>query len=186
MLRLFTRIFSEEKGRSVQHRTASTNSHIDQAQTRAPSNEQRTTPYGKDGIRRDDALIQKLKEDHRVLLAMYGDINSSAQAGKWRLVESGLLDFSTTLTDHLLTESIKLYTYLKQEHRTDEDAFASIQSFSSEMARIGKTVKAVLDNYKDISVSPEKQNTFTEDWQGLGHALGKRIQREETSLYPLY
>lgn len=138
------------------------------------------------GVKRQDNLIKKLTDDHRVLMAQYGEIKHDADLENWHILEQRLGYFQVTLTDHLLVETVKLYSYLKQTHRHDDDAYASIQDFTAEMSVIRKNVTSAIANFRDISVNTEKQKTFPEVWRAIGIALGNRIQREEKSLYPLY
>jgi hypothetical protein len=138
------------------------------------------------GVKRQDNLIKKLTDDHRTLMAQYGEIKHDADLENWQILEQRLGYFQVTLTDHLLVETVKLYSYLKQTHRHDEDAYASIQDFTAEMSVIRKNVTSAIANFRDISFNIEKQKTFPEVWRAIGVALGNRIQREEKSLYPLY
>ncbi len=138
------------------------------------------------GISYNPDLIRQYHEDHRQLLGLFGRAKQAAEAGQWVEVEAALGTFRTALTDHLLSESIRLYTYLKQQVAGDQDSMDLMKSFSSEMNAIGRLVMSFLDGQKDLSRSPAKQGAFLPVWTDIGRTLGDRIAREEKTLYPMY
>lgn len=138
------------------------------------------------GIRYDAALIHRLKDDHRAFLRTYGGIKTAAEGGDWVTVEKTMLQFRSALTDHLMTESIKLYVYLQLTLAGDRERLALMRRFSSEMVGIGKVVLDFIDGNRDVSVNKEKQERFLEAWGHIGKTLGDRIAREEQTLYPMY
>jgi len=138
------------------------------------------------GVKRHENLIKKLEDDHRVLMSLVSEIKRDSEAGKWRVVEQGLEEFQSLMTDHLLTETIQLYALLRQKNRHDEEAFSIIVKFSAEMAVISKAVKLLLDNYQNVSVVVSAQHAFDGDWKALRKVLEHRMQREEKDLFPLY
>lgn len=141
--------------------------------------------YG-ESVKRDENMVKKLTDDHRVLLTMYGQVMREADEGQWQLVQKRIVEFQSILTDHLLLETVKVYSYLRQRYKDDEDIIGSIRDFSTEMNGIRKHVITTLAGFSDISVNEEKQQVFCEVWRSIGTALGNRIQREEKSLYLLY
>lgn len=138
------------------------------------------------GISYNPDLIRQYHEDHRQLLGLFGRAKQAAEAGQWSEVEATLNAFRTALTDHLLSESIRLYTYLKQQIAGDQESMDMMKSFSSEMNGIGRVVMSFLDGQKDLSRSPAKQGAFLPVWSEIGRTLGDRIAREEKTLYPMY
>lgn len=138
------------------------------------------------GISYNPHLIRQYHEDHRQLLGLFGHAKQAAEAGQWPEVEAALSTFRSALTDHLLSESVRLYTYLKQQVAGDPDSMDMMKSFSSEMNGIGREVMSFLDGQKDLSRSPAKQGAFLPVWAEIGRTLGDRIAREEKTLYPMY
>nr|WP_295781836.1 hemerythrin domain-containing protein [Rhodoferax sp.] len=130
-------------------------------------------------------LISKLKNEHRVVLDIYGQIVTHAAAKDWGTVSLLLNQFRSGLTDHLLDEAVRLYVYL-QKTQEDDDSITLIRSFRSEMDGIGRTVIKVLDRFEDVAKSGALQELFENEWRGIGVVLGDRIAREEKTLYPLY
>jgi len=138
------------------------------------------------GISYNPQLISQYHADHQELLGLFGRAQQAAEAAQWPEVEAALATFRTALTDHLLSESIRLYTYLKQQVAGDQDSMDLMKGFSSEMNRIGREVMSFLDGQKDLSRSPAKQGAFLPVWADIGRTLGDRIAREEKTLYPMY
>ncbi|GMV45073.1 MAG: hypothetical protein AMXMBFR66_04710 [Pseudomonadota bacterium] len=138
------------------------------------------------GIGYNPDLIGQYHEDHRRLLALFGQATAAAQAGQWAGVDAALQRFRSALTDHLLSESIRLYTYLKQQVAGDPEAMALMKSFASEMGAIGRVVIGFLDEQKDLEHAPQRQAAFLQAWADIGRTLGDRIVREEKTLYPMY
>lgn len=130
-------------------------------------------------------LIPKLQNDHRVVLSIYGELMKRANDGDWVGVNNSLQMFRAGLQDHLLDEAIRLYVYLNRNIEDTESKYLARQ-FRVEMDKIGRVVLASLDRYKNIDLSPALQETFIEEWRGIGGVLGDRIRREEQTLYPLY
>jgi hypothetical protein len=169
-------------------KTPAQNNEVAQSAQPAPGSTFSPTPQSNVGesVKRDENMVKKLTDDHRVLLTMYGQVMREADDGQWRVVQQKIVEFQSVLTDHLLLETVKVYSYLKQRYKNDEDISASIQDFSTEMNGIRKHVVVTLASFSDIAVNTTKQHAFREVWRSIGTALGNRIQREEKSLYPLY
>lgn len=138
------------------------------------------------GISYNPDLIRQYHDDHRHLLDLYTQATTAAEAGQWAGVDAALGRFRSALTDHLLSESIRLYTYLKQQVADDPDSMALMKGFASEMSAIGRAVTGFLDDQKDLARSPARQEAFLPAWADIGRTLVDRITREEKTLYPMY
>lgn len=138
------------------------------------------------GVRHDPQLIPRLKNDHRALLKQYATIKTAATENRWVDVHDDLLRFRAELTDHLLTESVKLYVYLRLKLAADQVQLRLMRNFSSEMVGIGKVVVDFIETNEDIALSPDKQAQFMTGWSEIGKVLGDRVGREEKTLYPMY
>jgi len=131
-------------------------------------------------------LVNNLHGDHKVLLEVFGKIKTAFEAGKYNKVEENLKSFRHLLTDHLLTENVRLYIYLSHEFTQDEVTSDLIKEFKREMNQISKVVMAFLTKYETIGVDKGLAESFAKDLNAIGAALVERIQREENTLYPLY
>lgn len=137
-------------------------------------------------IHHDSALIVGLKDDHQLLLQIFGSIGNAAKAGDLAEVEKRLGHFKTVLMDHLLKENIRLYVYLEHMLVEDPPSHQLMHEFRHEMDAIGKAVVAFLGKYKTIASQPELATAFAGDLAAIGEALVARIRREEDTLYPMY
>jgi len=138
------------------------------------------------GIGYDPDLIGQYHEDHRRLLGLFGQVTAAAQAGQWAGVDAALQRFRSALTDHLLSESIRLYTYLKQQVAGDADSMALLAEITSPPDPPGRVVTGFLDEQMDLVASPARQSAFLPAWADIGRTLSDRITREEKTLYPMY
>jgi hypothetical protein len=131
-------------------------------------------------------LIEKLKGDHQVLLGVYGEIKAASDARNFPLVIEKLQELKRGFMDHILTENVSLYVYMKNSFNDDDASLELVQGFRSEMDGIGKVVRAFITKYETIGVDSDLAASFAEDLAGIGAALVARIEREEGTLYPLY
>ncbi len=137
-------------------------------------------------IRHDPGLIAALKDDHRLLLEIFGSIQEASAAGDLRAVQKRLGQFRIVLQDHLLRENVRLYVYLEHLLRGDATSHELIHGFRHEMDAIGKAVVGFLERYKSIAAEPRLAASFGDDLAAIGEALTARINREEATLYPMY
>ncbi|NMM27515.1 MAG: hypothetical protein HHJ12_09595 [Glaciimonas sp.] len=86
----------------------------------------------------------------------------------------------------MLTESVRLYIYLEHALAQDAESHALIHELRHEMEGIGKAVLEFLGKYHQLAVQPNLVASFGNDLSAVGKVLVERIQREESTLYPLY
>ena len=137
-------------------------------------------------IRYAPELIDKLKDDHQILLSIFGEIKAAFDSVNYSLVTLKLKDFKTALMDHLLTENVRLYIYMTRSFADDEVNGELVKGFRSEMNDIAKVVMTFLTRYETLGVDETLAATFSKDLDAIGGALAARIEREESTLYPLY
>lgn len=137
-------------------------------------------------IRYSPDLVGELTGEHRQLVGLYGDIQSAFDQEDYDRVSELLETFRGILQGHLLTENIRLYIYLERNFSRDETNAELIREFRREMDGIGKTVMNFLRKYEAIGVDRDLSAAFGRDFAELGRVLTRRIEREETTLYPLY
>ncbi len=131
-------------------------------------------------------LVNNLHADHKILINHFGEIKAAFGSGKFNKVEEKLKTFKHLLTDHLLTENVRLYIYLGHEFAQDEVTSDLVKEFKREMNQISKVVMAFLTKYETIGVDKGLAESFGKELNAIGKALVERIQREENTLYPLY
>lgn len=137
-------------------------------------------------IRFDPGLIKQLEAEHKALLELYGEIKSDFDARDYKTVGDKLKTLRRALQEHLLAENVKLYIYLSYSFKGDPSRFELIRGFRKEMDGIAKTAMGFLKKYSDIGVDASLAPGFKKDFATIGEVLGARIQKEESTLYPLY
>jgi hypothetical protein len=137
-------------------------------------------------IRFHPQLVAKLTGEHRLLLSLFGETSNAAAQGNVVVAAERLEAFRVALQGHLLTENIRLYVYLQHMWADDPSSYDLIHDFRHEMDGIGKAVMGFLTTYKELGKSPELLKAFVHDLSGIGKVLLSRIEREESTLYPLY
>ncbi len=137
-------------------------------------------------IRYDPKLVDHLKDEHQQLLALYTEIKTLFENGDYSTVSKKLGEFSSGLQAHLLTENVRLYIYLNYMFTNDETNMELIRNFRREMDGIARVAMNFLKKYEAIGVDEDLANHFAKDFATIGEVLGKRIEKEETTLYPLY
>ncbi|MBI5329194.1 MAG: hemerythrin domain-containing protein [Betaproteobacteria bacterium] len=135
----------------------------------------------------DPHLTPELLADHKALLGQFGAVLSATGKRDSSAVIELLNRFGDDLRGHILKENIRLYVYLKHSLQNDEDSLEIMQGFSREMHQIGRAVTDFLHRYTHENTWDEAHwVVFERDLKGVGGVLGKRIQTEESVLYPLY
>ncbi|HET8608844.1 MAG TPA: hemerythrin domain-containing protein [Burkholderiales bacterium] len=132
-------------------------------------------------------LIAELKDDHRTLLKTFQDIRRATADRNAEMINHGLAAFKDGLAAHLLKEDLYFYSYTQARFtkQGDADSAETVHEFRKEMRRIAQAVKNFLSVYEG-KVNAGNLGNFESDLGVVGEALGKRIGREETILYPLY
>jgi hypothetical protein len=131
-------------------------------------------------------LVPQLEADHQKLLQIFTGIGSAFSNGDLAATVQRLDDFRGAIQAHLLTENVRLYIYMEHALAQDADSHALIHEFRLEMDGIGKAVLAFLGKYRQLETQPNLAASFGDDLSAVGKVLVERIQREESTLYPLY
>lgn len=137
-------------------------------------------------IRYSPDLIASLQSDHQGILKLYGEIESAFKEKRYSDVSTMLGSFKSGLNAHLLTENVRLYIYLERSLANDTTSSELIHSFRKEMDDIAKVALNFLKKYETIGVDEQLASHFATDFATIGKVLVERIQKEESTLYPLY
>ena len=139
-------------------------------------------------IQYDEKLIPQLKSDHAALLLMYSSVANKMSAGTWDAVPASLREMRMAMYGHLLTEGVKLYSYMRRSLAEEQNLLEVYRSYKKEMDGIGRIAFDFFDKYqgKDWLASPDSRLSFKAEFDNLGKVLVDRITREENILYPLY
>lgn len=139
-------------------------------------------------IQYDEKLIPQLKSDHAALLLMYSSVANKMSAGTWDAVPASLREMRMAMYGHLLTEGVKLYSYMRRSLAEEQNLLEVYRSYKKEMDGIGRVAFDFFDKYqgKDWLASADSRSSFKTEFDNLGKVLVDRITREENILYPLY
>lgn len=173
MLDIFRRILGGKKGSSSQA--------LPQGLPNA--NEQRRGGFG---INYDPELVPALKRDHADLVKLFGAIGDAAKQGSYRDIPQMLNAFKVHLEGHLIAENVRFYNYVENSMQGDSENVALVRSFRREMNAIARGVVDFVKKYQTVEFNQRVRDEFMADYQAVGGLLAQRIQREESSLYPLY
>jgi hypothetical protein len=132
----------------------------------------------------NEALVKELIGEHEVLVFLYKTILLEYEQDNRARLNELLLEFKSSLAQHLLKENTRLYVYLRNYYKDDSMNSELINSLHAEMSGIGRSVFRFID---DITKGKSPMDaTFKEDWGRIGEILLKRIEVEETVLYQAY
>ncbi len=137
-------------------------------------------------IRFNPRLTEQLTQEHQELLDFYIRINNSVKAFDAKEVAKGLKQMKDLLQSHLLTENIRLFVYLDHMFADDEINRQLVREFKRETDQIARGVMAFFNKYQDIGSGRYPLDEFAKEFEEVGVALNRRIEREEQTLYPLY
>jgi FAD/FMN-containing dehydrogenase len=138
------------------------------------------------GIAYDPHLVEKLKDDHQHMIAIYSRLLADAQAAKLDSIRDDLVLFRRVFQGHILMESVRFYVYLDRllaEHDSVRDEARAVRK---DMNGIAKAVAEFIHQWMTIPITLQTLPTFIEQLQGIGAALVARVELEESSLYTLY
>ena len=173
MLEIFRRILGGKKGSSSQALP----------QGLPASNQQRRGGFA---INYDPDLVPALKRDHADLVKQFGAIGDGAKQGNYREIPQMLNAFKVHLEGHLIAENVRFYNYVENSMQHDPDNVTLVRSFRREMNAIARGVVDFVKKYQTVEFDQRMRDEFMTDYQTVGSLLAQRIQREESSLYPLY
>lgn len=136
-------------------------------------------------IKYDGSLIKKFKKDHQKLLKIYTNMLELHERGMFMELKKEMKNFRVTVSLHVLEEDKKLYSYLIQSSKGNQDEIDMHQAVHDEMKTIIKVVSDFFDSYEHGLLGSPKDK-FRADLEKIGETLVDRIEREEESLYTLY
>ena len=134
----------------------------------------------------DSRLVDSLKHDHRDLVELFEQIGVMADARRFNEIPRMLVAFKTRLEAHLISENVRFYNYVENSLRGDEENSQLIRSFRREMNSIARGVVDFVKKYQAVNFTDQVRTMFMSEYRMVGGLLTQRIEREESSLYPLY
>jgi iron-sulfur cluster repair protein YtfE (RIC family) len=129
-----------------------------------------------------------LRQQHQDLLKIVGQIApllkpEAIDPTQGDTLRKLLVDLTGKLNLHLAAEDKVLYPKMASSNKTD--VATAGKQFSTEMGSIGAAYKAYLTKYPNGPAITKSAKEFCTDTSAIFQALGTRIKREESQLYPL-
>lgn len=145
----------------------------------------RLQPGPATGIRYDAELIPALLDDHAQLGDLFARIGQAHEARDFAAVRELLGTFKSRLQAHVLVENVRFYNYVEQSLAGDETNAQLMRSFRRDMNTIVRQVLEFVRKYEEAS-SAAAFAGFEADYSAVGALLERRLDSEESQLYPLY
>ncbi len=131
-------------------------------------------------------LISQLKQEHVEIMHTFASIKSGIASGKpgdGDLIKE-LRELKDVLVGHLGLEDKMLYPALA---KSGEEGKKLGEQFSGEMLEISKIALAFFGKYMSETVSDLlKSSEFRKELNDIVKAVSKRVNAEETVLFPAY
>ncbi len=129
-------------------------------------------------------LIPTLRQQHQELARLVEEMNAALERGEGAAVCSVLKSLSKALLAHLKLEDQEIYPGLVRAAEASGDAkmLETAKTFASNMQRITESMQDFLTRHQ----TELHLDRFRTGWSTLRGVLAKRIESEETTLYPLY
>ncbi len=133
------------------------------------------------------ARTDNFKNQHVQILTIARDIKAlltSPDAAKHTVeVRQLLSQLSGKLSFHLAMEDKSLYPFMSSH--ADAHVKALSKQYSDEMGSLGQTFKAYLGKWSNAMLIDADLPGFVGETRDVINALVRRIQREDTELYPM-
>jgi len=137
-------------------------------------------------IGHDPLLIERLRRDHRHFLDLFAQTQTLLNSADYDGVKRKLGELRISLQDHLLLSSTRLYVYLSQHFVARTEQLAVINQHRSAMHGNSREIMDFLRTYSAIRLDDQSAAMFQAEFLAIGTALMQRIEREESTLFPLY
>jgi len=134
----------------------------------------------------DPLLIKRLMDDHQRMLELFTQTQSLLTTHDYDGVKRKLGELRITLQDHLMTASVKFYVYVSRNLATDLAKVAIINEYRREMLANSRQIMDFLRTYSSAQLDDSFADTFQVELLVIGSALVQRIEREQSTLFPLY
>lgn len=134
----------------------------------------------------DPQLIKHLTADHQRMLEIFTDAQTLLTTHDYEGVKRKLGELRITLQDHLMTSSVRFYIYVARNLATDPAKTAMIGLYRREMLENSRQIMDFLRTYSAAKLDDSYADSFQVELLVIGAALVQRIEREQSTLFPLY
>lgn len=134
----------------------------------------------------DPMLPQTILKEHQRLMDLLADIqtlhNTTDYAGVHRL----LAEFRILMQEHLLNENVKVYVYLSRQLASKEGTAAVLAEIRRKVFAINREIMDFVRRFTEMRVNELNADVFQAELLQIGALLVQHIEREESTLLPLY
>jgi len=134
----------------------------------------------------DPLLIKRLTADHQRMLEIFTETQTLLTTRDYDGVKRKLGELRITLQDHLMTASVRFYVYVSRNMATDLAKTATINEYRREMLANSRQIMDFLRTYSAARLDDSFADSFQSELLVIGSALVQRIEREQSTLFPLY
>lgn len=134
----------------------------------------------------DPLLLGRLQADHQRMLELFTQTQLLLTTHDYDGVKRKLGELRITLQDHLMTANVKFYVYVSRHLAGDPAKSAIINEYRREMLVSSRQIMDFLRTYSAARLDDSFADSFQIELLLIGSALVQRIEREQTSLFPLY
>jgi len=132
-------------------------------------------------------LIPQLKQEHVEIMRSFASIKEGVVGGKVGDADliKELRELKNTLVAHLDLEDKMLYSALAKSETVEAKELG--EKYSVEMLGISKIALTFFEKYMSDAIADLlKSAEFRKELDGVISAVTKRVEAEETILYPVY
>ncbi len=134
----------------------------------------------------DPLLIKRLRSDHQRMLDLFTQAQELLTTHDYDGVKRKLGALRITLQDHLMTANVKFYVYVSRHLADDAAKSAIINEYRREMLSNSRQIMDFLRTYSAARLDDSFADSFQIELLVIGSALVQRIEREQSTLFPLY
>jgi len=134
----------------------------------------------------DPMLISRLRTDHQRLLDSFAQAQGLLSTRDYDGVKRKLGEFRVILQDHLMTTSVKFYVYITRQLANDRAKSAIVNELRRDMLENSRLIMDFLRTYTAVRLDDSFADVFQTEFLAIGAALVQRMEREESTLFPLY
>ena len=134
----------------------------------------------------DPLLLKRLQADHQRMLELFTQTQELLTTHDYEGVKRKLGELRVILQDHLMTASVKFYVYVSRHLANDTAKTAIINEYRREMLNNSRQIMDFLRTYSAARLDDSFADAFQIELLVIGSALVQRIEREQSTLFPLY
>lgn len=134
----------------------------------------------------DPTLVKALKSDHRKLLDTHARIGRLMSERRYIDIPAALIALRMRLETHVLTENVRLYSFLERAFKGDPARLAELAEFRSETNAVLVAVLKFVKHHRRTTFDESRLLSFVDEHRQVGAALTRHAAQEESRLYPLY